>query len=542
MKNFNTLQTIGRAFMLPIALLPAAGILLGVGAAFTNPTMVSVYHLEWILGAGTILNSFLTVLKDAGDIVFGSLPLLFAVGIAVGMAQNEKGTAALAAAIGFLVMHKSISSVLSIQGINAANTTLDYLVKSGMDPIKAASESQKYAQVFGIFSLQMSVFGGIIVGFLAVSLHNRFYKIQLPEFLGFFGGIRFVPIITAFSSVFLGIISVFLWPYVQNFIAMLASLISKMGYAGTFIYGVIERSLIPFGLHHIFYVPFWQTQLGGTMDISGKLVMGAQNIFFAQLADPGVTHFNVEATKFMAGKFPFMIFGLPAAAFAMYRCAKPEKRKAVVGLLFSAAFTSFLTGITEPIEFTFLFLAPFLYYGVHVLFCGLSFMLMHMLNVGVGQTFSGGFIDLFLFGILQGNAKTNWLMIVLVGVCYALVYYFVFRFFILKFNLKTPGRTEEGEEDKLYSRADVDAQKAQQPLRDLAVKIIEALGGVSNIVNLDACITRLRVGVKDLSKVFPESHWREKLECKGLVIQGDGIQAIYGARADLLKSEINEIM
>lgn len=406
--------------MLPIALLPVAGLLLGIGGSFTNETMLNAYGLMGIMGPGTLLYAVFTVMKQAGDIVFANLPILFAMGVAIGMARREKEVAALAAAVAFFIMHASISAMITING--------------GTENLLAGAS----ASVVGITSLQMGVFGGIIVGLGVAALHNRFYQIELPQVLSFFGGTRFVPIISALVYTLVGILMYYIWPPIQGVIYSVGNVVLNSGYVGTWIYGIMERALIPFGLHHVFYLPFWQTAVGGTMEVGGRLVEGAQNIFFAQLADPSVEKFAVSATRFMSGKFPLMIFGLPGAALAMYKTARPEKRKAVEGLLLSAALTSMLTGITEPLEFTFLFVAPALY-AIHCVLAGAAYMLMHIFNVGVGMTFSGGFIDLFLFGILQGNAKTNWIWVVIVGVVYFIVYYFLFTFLIRKFDLKTRG-------------------------------------------------------------------------------------------------------
>ena len=444
-KIFGILQRVGRSFMLPIAILPVAGLLLGIGGSFTNETMLETYGLLSVMGPGTVLNQILQVMNAAGNIIFTNLPIIFAMGVAIGMAKKEKEVAALAAVIAFFIMHASIGALINIKG--GADTML----------------SGSVTDVCGITSLQMGVFGGIIVGLGVAALHNRFYKIELPQVLSFFGGTRFVPIISGIVFVGVGILMFFVWPVIQSGIYALGDLVLKSGYAGTWVYGFLERLLLPFGLHHVFYLPFWQTGVGGTLEVGGKLIEGAQNIFFAQLSDPTVKHFAVSATRFMSGKFPLMIFGLPGAALAMYRTAKPEKRKAVGGLLLSAALTSMLTGITEPLEFTFLFVAPLLY-GIHCVFAGLAYMLMHICNVGVGMTFSGGFIDLFLFGIMQGNKKTSWVWVVIIGVIYFIVYYFLFSFLIKKLNLKTPGR-DDTEEVKLYTRADVNARKERRKLR-----------------------------------------------------------------------------
>ena len=523
-KIFGVLQRVGRSFMLPIAILPVAGLFLGIGGSFTNETMLNAYGLMSLMGPGTPINSFLSVLNDAGNIVFANLPLLFAMGVAIGMAKKEKEVAALSGAIAFLIMHASIGAMINING--------------GTEAMLAGST----ADVLGITSLQMGVFGGVLVGLGVSALHNRFYKIELPQVLSFFGGTRFVPIISSIVYLLVGIVMFYAWPPIQSAIYSVGDLVRVSGYAGTWVYGFMERALIPFGLHHVFYLPFWQTALGGTATVGGQLIEGAQNIFFAELSTPGITHFSVEATRFMSGKFPLMIFGLPGAALAMYKCAKPEKRKVVGGLLVSAAVTAMLTGITEPIEFTFLFVAPVLYV-IHCVFAGAAYMLMHILNVGVGMTFSGGLIDLTLFGIMQGNAKTSWINIVWVGLIYFAVYYFLFSFLIKKFNFKTPGREDDNAEVKLYTRADVNAKKEGKDLNEddqVSAMILQGLGGKENLTDLDCCATRLRVTVKDSSKV--SEAMLKSSGAAGVIVKGNGVQVIYGPRVTVIKSNLEDFI
>ena len=525
---FSVLQRVGRAFMLPIALLPIAGLLLGVGASFTNTAMLEAYNLVGVLGPGTFLGGVFTLLASVGTVIFDNLPLLFAMGVALGMAENEKGTATLSAAIAFFVMHKTINTLLTLSGRLA----------------DGAMPEGTVADVVGIPSLQMGVFGGIIVGLGVAYLTNRFYKIRLPNVISFFGGSRFIPIISTTVYILVGVLMFFIWPYVQTGIYALGDLVLRSGYAGTFIYGFIERILIPFGLHHVFYLPFWQTGVGGSALIDGVMVYGAQNIFFAELASSNVTRFSVEACRFMSGKFPLMIFGLPGAALAMYTCADTTKKRAAGGLLLSAALTAMLTGITEPIEFTFLFVAPILYV-IHSLFAGLAYMLMHMLGVGVGMTFSGGIIDLTLFGIIQGNAKTNWIMVPLVGIFYFVVYFFLFRFLIRRNNYLTPGREVGDDEVKLYTRADYNRKKegGDAPSRahdDVSPLILEGLGGKENIVSLDCCATRLRVSVKD-SDLVSDAKLRQS-GASGLIRRGGGVQVVYGPQVAVIKSELEDYM
>lgn len=519
-KVFGVLQRVGRSFMLPIALLPVAGLLLGIGSSFTNPTTLETYNLTGAIHEGTILYTLFDIMSKTGSAVFDNLALLFAMGVAIGMAKKEKEVAALSGAIGYLIMNTAISALISAKG-----------------GVQAMAENST-TSVLGITTLQMGVFGGIIVGLGTAALHNRFYKIKLPQVLSFFGGTRFVPIVTSVAYLIVGVVMFYVWPVVQLGIAQLGRLVLESGYAGTWIYGILERALIPFGLHHVFYMPFWQTELGGAMVIDGVTVQGAQNIFFAELASRSTEQFSVSATRFMSGKFPFMIFGLPAAAFAMYRAARPEKRKVAGGLLLSAALTSMLTGITEPLEFTFLFAAPAVY-AVHCVLAGLSYMLMHIFNVGVGMTFSGGIIDLTLFGILQGNQKTNWIWIVIVGLAYAVIYYFVFYFMITKLDLKTPGREADGEETKLYTRKDLNEKKAAGGSR-VSMLILKGLGGKANLSDLDCCATRLRVTVKDPALVN-DSLLKES-GASGVIHRGNGVQIIYGPQVSVIRSDLEEFM
>ena len=523
-KIFGVLQRVGRSFMLPIALLPVAGLLLGIGSSFTNETTIETYRLGRIIYEGGLLYTILDIMSKTGSAVFDNLALLFAMGVAIGMAKKEKEVAALSGAIAFIIMNTAISALINANG--------------GV----VALSPNSTAQVLGITTLQMGVFGGVLVGLGVAALHNRFYKIRLPQVLSFFGGTRFVPIICSLVYLVVGIIMFYVWPVIQAFIASLGNLVLASGYAGTWIYGIIERALIPFGLHHVFYMPFWQTELGGSMVIDGNLVQGAQNIFFAELASRSTTRFSVAATRFMSGKFPFMIFGLPAAAYAMYTTARSEKKKVAGGLLLSAALTAMLTGITEPIEFTFLFVAPFLYV-VHCILAGLSYMLMHIFGVGVGMTFSGGIIDLTLFGILQGNAKTNWIWIVIVGLAYAVIYFFVFKYLIIKFDLKTPGRDIESEEVKLYTRQDVNEKKKSANTKETDTTspfILRGLGGKQNISDIDACATRLRITVKNPDIV--DDALLKKSGASGVIHKGNGLQIIYGPHVSVIKSHFEDYL
>ena len=535
-KAFEVLQRIGRIFMLPIAILPVAGLLLGLGSSFTNETTIEMYNLGKILGDGTMLHALLVIMNKVGSAVFDNLPLLFAVGVAIGMAKKEKEVSALSAVIAYFVMNISISSMLEINGKILADGSISKDVLEGT-----------ISSVCGINTLQMGVFGGIIVGLGVAALHNRFHKIQLPNSLSFFAGSRFVPIVSTIVYMFVGIFMYFIWPVVQNGIYALGGLVTGSGYLGTLAFGIIKRALIPFGLHHVFYMPFWQTAVGGTMDVAGNLVQGGQNIFFAQLVESAnITHFSADATRYFSGEFIFMIFGLPGAALAMYRTAKTEKKKQAGGLLFSAALTCMLTGITEPIEFSFLFVAPILF-GVQVVLAGAAYMIAHILNIAVGLTFSGGLLDLFLFGILQGNDKTSWLRIIPVGIVYFILYYVIFSFLIKKFNLKTPGREDDAGEVKLYTKADVNTRKAKETDAEgaasedeLSKDITMGLGGKKNIDTVDCCATRLRCTV-----VKPELVNDAALKAtgaSGVIHKGNGVQVIYGPHVTVIKSNLEDYL
>jgi len=502
-KSFGTLQLIGRALMMPVALLPAAGILLAFGNAIQNPQMlqlIPMLDVHW-------LQAMAKVMEQSGGIIFGNLSLLFAVGVAVGLAGGE-GVAGLAAIVGYLIMNVTIGLL--------AGVTPDMI---GKNPA--------YASVLGIPTLQTGVFGGIVIGVLAAQVYKRFYTVSLPAYLGFFAGKRAVPIITAVFALIVGMIMVFVWPPIQEGLTFFSrNMIDTNKTFAALIFGIIERSLIPFGLHHIFYNPFWY-QFGEYVSKGGQIVNGDQSIFFAQLKD-GVPF---TAGTFMAGKFPFMMFGLPAAALAIYHEAKPEKKKLVAGIMGSAALTAFLTGITEPIEFSFLFVAPVLF-GVHCLFAGLSFMTMHILNVKIGMTFSGGVIDYLLFGVMPN--RTDWWLVIPVGLVFAVIYYFGFRFAIRQWDLKTPGREEE--EEGAVATPSTKAAKGSE----LALGVLQALGGKSNIANLDACITRLRVSVVDLKNVDQKA--LKALGASGIMEIGNNLQVIYGPQSDNIKTKIQEII
>lgn len=495
---FGVLQRVGKALMLPVALLPAAGLLLGIGTMMQSEYFLElfpIFEMPWI-------QSITSVISSSGDIIFTNLPLIFAVGVAIGLSDGD-GVAGLAAIVGFLIMNVSMKA--------GAGITFEMIQGNPM-----------YANVLGIPTLQTGVFGGIIMGLVAAASYKKFYNIELPQFLGFFSGKRFVPIVASIAGLIVGLILLVIWPPIQNSLLEFSrSMIDTNQTMASFVFGVVERSLIPFGLHHIWYNPFWY-QFGEYINQAGQLIMGDQAIFMAQLKD-GV---EITSGAFMTGKYPLMMFGLPAAALAMYHEAREDKKKLVAGIFFSAALASFLTGITEPIEFAFLFVAPVLFV-VHCIFAGFSFMIMHILNIKIGLTFSGGFIDYLLFGVFPN--RTAWWLVIPIGIIFAIIYYVGFRFIIRKLNLKTPGR--EVEEDEVDINIDGG---------ELAVKVLEVLGGKKNIKHLDACITRLRITVLDVKKVN-KSGFRA-IGSAGVMQIGDSFQAIFGPKSDMLKEQIKDVI
>ena len=494
---FKYLQKIGKAFMLPIAILPAAGLLLGIGGAFSSAATISAYPFLDV----PFLQAIFKIMSAAGNVVFGNLSLLLCIGICVGLAKKDKGTAALAGVVGYLVMVGTINAVLGI--FNPEGSSID-----------------------------TGVVGALVMGIVAVNLHNKYHNVQLPQVLGFFGGSRFVPIVTSLAAIFVGVIFYIVWPPLQNLLVVADNAIAGAGVIGTFFYGFLMRLCGAVGLHHMIYPMFWYTELGGVEMVAGEMVAGAQNIFFAQLADPTHTGLFTEGARFFAGRFSTMMFGLPAASLAMYHCVKPENKGKYMGYFLGVALTSFITGITEPIEFMFLFVCPPLCLA-HSFLDGVSFLIADLLNINIGNTFSGGVIDFTLFGVLQGNAKTNWLLQIPFGCIWAVLYYFVFKISILKFNIMTPGRGDEEEGSGLQV-------ETKSSIKEEAVKVLAALGGAENLEDVDACITRLRVSVKDVAKVDKDE--LKRLGATAVLDVKGGIQAIYGAKAVLYKNAINDII
>ncbi|MGC0827102.1 PTS transporter subunit EIIC [Pantoea agglomerans] len=530
MKNslFNSLQKIGKSFVLPIAALPLAGLLLGLGSTLTNP------ERSTLLIEGGTLFKIAAVLTDSGNVVFGILPLMFAVAVALGLARNSKEVAALSALIAYFVMNASLASTIK-----------NFMVLSDLQKTPGLISNFLNFQN----TMDTSVLGGVIIGLIVAWLHNRLYKIKLPEIFAFFSGVRFIPIISSVAAIVVGMLLAFIWPLIAHGIVMLGEGIAHMGAFGTFLFGFILRALIPTGLHHVFYMPFWQTALGGTAEVGGQLVVGAQNILFAQLGHGDVI--SPEVARFYSGNYVVMMFGFPAAALAMYHTAYLRNKPRAKGLLFSTAVTSFLTGITEPLEFSFIFASPLLYFGIHCVLAGLAFAAVNLLDAGVGYTFSGGVLDFFIYGIIPGNDRTHWIPIVLVGLVFAVLYYFAFRFTIQWLHLKTPGREDANEEVKLHTKQDyLDRNKSDGPKPKqtdaacvsektlLTAQIIEGLGGLDNIDELDNCATRLRVSLYSGEKVDKER--LKQTGAAGVFVAGNNVQVIYGLNVGHIKTELDE--
>lgn len=533
-KFFNLMQKLGKTFMLPIALLPIAGLFLGIGASITGEAFIQQWSLEAVLGEGTVLNGILTILTQVGDVIFGNLALLFAISVPMGLAKAKKEVAALSGAIGYLVMYASMTSTIATFGNIEELEAIDGLVGSVLS----------FEQ-----TLNTGVFGGIIIGLLVTYLHNKYYRVKFPDALSFFAGTHFVPIISTVGGTILGALLAFLWPYVGAGIAWVGQAIANAGVFGTFFYGYVYRALIPFGLHHVFYLPFWQTALGGTATVAGEAVNGAQNIVFAQLQAGEVI--SPAAASYFSFAFPMMLAGFPAAALAMYHTAKENRKEDVKGLLLSSSLTSFLTGITEPIEFSILFASPLLYFGVNAVLAGLSTIVVQILNIGVGFTFSAGFIDFVLYGILPGNDRTNWVVLAIFTLVWGALYYVIFRFCIVKFDLKTPGREDDDEETKLHSKDEyreskginkvsLDEEESTNVSTDdeQSYQIAQGLGGQENITDLTNCATRLRVTVKDGSKVNQSA--LKKTGAAGVVVSGQSVQVIYGTKVGGITTDLEE--
>jgi PTS system D-glucosamine-specific IIC component/PTS system maltose and glucose-specific IIC component len=531
-KIFNKLQSLGRTFMLPIALLPIAGLFLGIGSAFTNDAFIMQYGLEAIIGQGTTLNSVLSVMQDVGNVVFDNLALLFAISVASGLAKDRKEVAALSAVVGYFTMYAALTSAIH----NFRDMDALYEIEGLVGSVLGFEET-----------LNTGVFGGIIIGLVVVYLHNKFYRVKFIDALSFFQGTHFIPIISTVAGTILGFFFAFIWPYIGAGIAALGGVIVESGAIGSFLYGFIYRALIPFGLHHVFYLPFWQTALGGSTMVAGEMVHGAQNIVFAQISAGEVV--SPEFAKYFSFQFPLMIGGWPAAALAMYHMARKEKKDDTKGLLLGSSITSIVTGITEPIEFTVLFASPFLFYGVHSILAGLSVVMVEWLNVGVGLTFSGGLIDFIMYGVLPGDARTNWTNLILPIIIWAILYYVIFRFSIQKFNLKTPGREADDEEAELHTKDEYRqkhgigqaAEEAGITADDeTSYQIAQGLGGSNNIDNFTNCATRLRVTVNDGSKV--NENLLRKTGAAGVMASGQSVQVIYGTKVEGIAGDLNDFL
>ena len=499
---FKTLQKIGKAFMLPIAILPAAGLLLGIGGAFSSEGALVAFpalNIDW-------LQHLFLLMKAGGNAIFENLPLLLCLGLVIGFAKRDVGAAALAVFVMYAV-------------VKATQTTLISIFTPDAPPIDTG------------------VLGAFIIGVCVIFLHKKFNNIQLPTVLGFFNGARFIPIISALAGFVVGAVFFIIWPPLQEGLTTVGELIAQAGPVGTFFYGFLMRLCGAVGLHHMIYPLFWYTQLGGTEVVNGQTISGAQAIWFAQMADPNHVGLYTEGTRFFAGRYLTMMFGLPGAALAMYHMVPKEKRKKYVSVFLSVALTSFITGITEPLEFMFLFVNPILYV-IHCFFDGCAFFICDILNIQIGNSFSGGIIDFILFGVLQGNDKTNWILIPIIGIAWFFLYYVVFRVYIKVFNVATPGRGDDDMGETELPQGDKKNKSSKEQADEAMCDIIvEALGGIDNIEDIDACITRLRVSVKDISKVDKDTI-KSKTKAAGILDVSGGLQIVYGAKAIIYKGII----
>jgi len=514
-KGWEFFQGLGKTFMLPVALLAFMGLLLGIGSSFTSPTTIE--NLPFL--DHSVIQIFLRFISMIGGFAFTYLPLLFAVAIPLGLVRYEKGVAAFSGLIGYIIMHLSINFYL---------TETDKLADS------AVMRQEGQGMVLGIQSLEMGVLGGIIAGIIVYLLHQRFHNVKLPSAFAFFGGARFVPISTSIVMSVVGLLIPMIWPLFTMIINGIGSTINNAGAFGPFLFGAGERLLLPFGLHHILVAMIRFTEAGGTAVVNGETVSGALNIFYGQLKSG--TPISASATAFLSqGKMPTFMFGLPGVALAIYHTAKPENRKRIKGLLISGVIATFVTGITEPIEFLFLFLAPALY-GIHVILTGLGFMVMALLHVKIGNT-DGGILDFFIFGILQGT-YTKWYLVLVVGLIWFAIYYFIFRFAIIKFNLKTPGREDHTETQ--ISGESVHGNKDDKTSNQ-ARELLTALGGAENIASLDNCITRLRLVVDDMEKIDEPS--LKKHGAIGVIkLDAHNVQVVIGPQVNHVRVEMDKLM
>lgn len=538
------MQMVGQAMLVPISIITIGSVFMGFGGAFTSAATVEALGLTWLIHEGSLTYNIFTIMKAMGDVVFRNLPIFFAIGISFGLARREKGWAAFSGAVGFLAMHFIISTLFTINGISAETTTADYFQNEmGMTAIKAVQHSSLYTNELGMFSYRMSIFGGLIIGLITSYLHNKLYNVKLPMVLSFFAGTRTVPIVTLVVGSFIGILLFYAWPPIGLFLAALSNFFIGSGLVGTGIWAMVDKGLVPLGLHHLITTPIRLTELGGTVKVCGELVSGTTNIYMAQMACDTTEKFLVRG--FQSGRVVLHFGGLAGAALAMWQCAAPAKRKAVAGLLIPSVLTMILFGVTEPIEYTFLFVAPWLFFFVHVPLTGLIFVLTEWAQVSI----YGGSVKDILPVLLQPDKLNLWGYLWLIPLFFA-VYYFLFRYLILKFDVKTPGREDQDGDVKLYTKSDYKEKNGELPATskksqglEFAQDIIDAFGGEDNIIQLDNCISRLRVEVKDGSKVVADDVWKNDLRAHGVVrIEDNGFQIIYGSEVVMIAGDCKELL
>lgn len=525
MKSY--MQRFGKSMLMPISTLAAAGIFLGLAAALQNPEIVGSNIIK-------IQNfqNFVGLIRKLTGLLFGNLSLFFCISIAAGMSDDEKPTAIYASIIGFMAFHLTLNYMLALDGINQSNTAVNYLMNTkSMNEIEANLISSKYEVVLGFFTYRMNVFGGIIVGLVVSALHNKFYRVSLPSSINFFGGKRFIPIITLITIPLVALISYFVWPFMDEIIEKFGRLIEYTGVFGTFIYGFLNRLLIPTGLHHILNQLVRFTPIGGSATIDNKIIFGSLNVFNEMLVSTGPISTEVmkEATKFIGqGHMIISMFGLTGASLAMYKNSKIENKIGIKALLLAGITSSILTGITEPIEFAFIFISPLLFI-FHSIMTGLSYLSTNIIGTYVGGV-QGGLIDLIVFGILRGTV-TKWYLIPVIGSVFFIIYYLVFDYIIKKYDVKTPGREEEQAEDILKNTT-----LAKDEILEI---ILMSIGGKDNIVSIDNCFTRLRLILNDTSLIEIEN--LKKTGCSGIsIIDKNNVQIIYGLKVEKIASQLKQ--
>jgi len=529
-KNFKkNFQSFGKSLLFPISMLSFMAIFLGLGAALQNPNIIKFLpFLE-----NTIIQNIIGLIRKIAAIPFGNLPILFAMAIPLGMVRRDKSVAIYTAAISYIALLIGMNYMLELQGLTPATTSIAHLTETlGMAATDATLYNSQFTTTLGIFVYNMNVIGGILVGLLTVMIHNKFRSVELPEAFSFYSGRRFVPIIGAIIMIVVGMLVTFVWPIINGSIISMGQVISRTDAVGVFLYGFVEKVINPTGLHHILNQTFRFTALGGIATFGSETLVGSMPVFLYELENN--LSFSLEATKFLSqGKILHMVFGMPAAVFAIYKCAEPANRAKVLNFFIPGLTAVILTGITEPIEFTYIFISPVLWV-MNAIFAGLAFLVPYILNVTIGNV-QGGIIDLLVFGIFQGT-ETGWYTYLITGPIFFAIYYFSYRFVIQKFNVYTFGR---GEDDLASAMGDEDTTTLDISRFETAEKIINGLGGLANIIDVDNCISRLRVEIKD--KILINEALIKETSPNGIVYPDDNtIHVVYGGRITNIRNMVDD--